>query len=605
MNSDVQPQMATPGARSATVHTGGAVVSSTSVNSVEELAVSEKEYAKVLSAAKLGGGDIVEEMKVRGRMVVVHRKAGHRSPRTAMQLPLQLALGLSFSSLFGSWLPPNPHETRCLALKRHLDLENTTVTRVSYLAAGTVVPAPGSWPPNVTVTAQLCRVEFTVQTTESSSLRAEAWLPDEWYGRFLGLGNGGLGGVIQYAGLSYGSSLHFASVASNNGHDGDQGRPFLHQPEVINDFAFRSIHVEAVIGKQIVEAYYGRAHDKAYYLGCSTGGRQGIQTALKYPTDFDGILAGAPAINFNRLLYWTGACAQANGAPVESPSSWAENIPLQTWQGLVADEVLRQCDALDGRVDGLIGEPDDCDFRPEALLCESDDAADCLTARQVDTLRTIYSPLYVDDEFIYSRFDPGAEADAGSGFLLSGQFPVYPQDWLRYVVLNDTTFDPRNFNKTHLRLMEEVNPGGISTYDGNLSAFRSRGGKLLTYHGRMDSLIASGISKRYYTLVSETLSAAHSPISEFYRLFLVPGMGHCSGGPGAASFGQVGGAVASGARNDSAHNILLALVNWVEGGVAPVEIVGTNDQDGTTRRHCSYPAKSIWDGEEWICKLGD
>jgi feruloyl esterase len=222
--------------------------------------------------------------------------------------------------------------------------------------------------------------------------------------------------------LNYGASMHFATVGSNNGHDGNSGSVFLGHPEVINDFAFRAIHVEAVIGKQIAEAYYGRPHSKAYYLGCSTGGRQGTQAALKFPTDFDGIVAGAPATDFNHLLHWTNMLAKYIGAP--NPLSSPAYIRPRLWK-TVAAEVMHQCDALDGVLDGIITEPDECDFRPEALLCRGDTALDaCLTVPQVEALRKIYSPLYGNgNQLLYPRYDPGAEGRPPSIAFFNGEFP--------------------------------------------------------------------------------------------------------------------------------------------------------------------------------------
>ncbi|KAJ7285169.1 tannase and feruloyl esterase [Mycena rebaudengoi] len=487
---------------------------------------------------------------------------------------------------------------KCLSLKSSLDLENTTIVDVSYLSAGgKLVPGTHGQCPDTafdSVSVPLCRVQFFTNTSESSVVYGEAWLPDEWHGRFLGAGNGGLGGCIFYDTLDYGSSLHFASVGSNNGHDGDTGLPFLGQPEVINDFAHRAIHVEALIGKQIVEAYYGRPHDKSYFLGCSTGGRQGTQEALKYPEDFDGIVAGAPGTNFNHLMHSMAMVARRVGAPSGAASPTYLSPAL--WK-VVAEEVLNQCDALDGVRDGIIDEPDACDFRPEVLICRGDDDAEtCLTPPQVDALRLIYSPLYADGELHSPRFDPGAEASSFNSFVFGGVFPFYPEHWLKYTVLNVTDFDMSKYGPEQGILFDQVNPGGIATFDGDLSAFRDRGGKFLTYHGRRDTLIPSGNSKRVYNLISRTLRMPS--LDAFYRLFLVPGMDHCAGGPGAWRFGQFGNR--TNAVSSSSHNILLALVDWVEGGVAPDTIVGTAE-DGSTREHCRYPLRSVWNGDAFVC----
>ncbi|KAJ7871717.1 tannase and feruloyl esterase [Mycena olivaceomarginata] len=472
-------------------------------------------------------------------------------------------LGLGFLSklltsslvLFSSW-SPGEHHTACLALKSSLNVENTTIIDVSYVRAGSKVATLGTCAKRADVSVPLCRVQFFTNTTTTSVVHGEAWLPDEWYGRFLGLGNGGLGGCIDYGGLDYGSSLHFATVGSNNGHDGMGGAAFLGHPEVLNDFAFRAIHVEAVVGKQIVEAYYGRPHSKSYYMGCSTGGRQGTQAALKFPADFDGIVAGAPATDFNRLVHWTNMLTQYIGAPASHSSP--------------------RCDGIDGVLDGIITEPDACDFRPEALICHPDAALDtCLTHPQVEALRKIYSPLYgPGNQLLYPRFDPGAIYIPGD--LFSGDIPERSKDWLHYAVLNDTEFDFREYGHEHAVLMDEINPGG--------------GGGI---RGR--PFIASGNSKRMYDLISRTLRMPS--LDPFYRLFLVPGMVHCAFTPGASRFGQY--QRGSNAVNASSHNILLALVDWVEGGeaAAPDTIVGTAE-DGATRVHCRYPQRSVWDAAE-------
>ncbi|KAJ6569738.1 tannase and feruloyl esterase [Mycena vulgaris] len=474
---------------------------------------------------------------------------------------------------------------KCLALRHSLHLENTTILNVTYVAAPTNVSTPGVCQSSAPVSAApLCRVQFIINTTATSAVHAEAWLPDTWFGRFLGLGNGALGGCIDYPNLDYGASFHFATVGSDNGHDGGGGadpgdaHQFLHHPEVINDFAFRAVHVEALIGKQIVSHYYGPTAkiEKSYYLGCSTGGRQGTQAALRFPEDFDGIVAGAPATDFNHLF-----------------------LPPALW-GVVSAEILRQCDALDGVVDGIITEPDACDFRPEAIQCtgSSNKNTSCLTAPQVETVKKIFTPLFgLNGQLVYPRYSPGAEADPVIPALtFGGDFFSLTSDWGRFAIYKDTEHDFSNFGLHDIPFWDSINPGGIATFDGDLSAFRNGGGKFLTYHGRRDPVISSTNSKRVYDLISHTLSLPL--LDDFYRLFLIPGMGHCSGGLGASSFGQSGGL---NVVNDTSHNILLALVDWVERGVAPDTIVGSGE-NGTTRTHCRYPMRSVFNGSVFVCE---
>ncbi|KAJ7503643.1 tannase and feruloyl esterase [Mycena galericulata] len=496
-------------------------------------------------------------------------------------------------------------ESSCLSLQKSLHLENTTILSTAYIAAPTNITTPGICQSTAPVnSASLCRVQFVINTTSSSAVHGEAWLPDTWYGRFLLTGNGGLGGCIDYAAMDYTTSLHFASVGTDNGHDGGGGadpgdaHQFLDHPEVINDFAFRAIHVGAVIGKQIVQAYYVHAAATSYYLGCSTGGRQGTQAALKFPDDFDGILAGSPATDFNNAIGAFGMISRYFGAPTSPAEASPKWIAADLW-ALVSAEILRQCDSLDGVVDGIITDPDACGFRPEALQCTSNETANCLTSTQVEALHNLYSPLYgLQGQLLYPRFPPGAEADPLAAATTPGM-GAFTSNWFRFAVLNVTEHDFSNFGLPDIALMDQINPGGIATFDGDLSAFRGRGGKFLSYHGSRDPLLPQTNSKRVYDLIAHTLSLPL--LDDFYRLFLIPGMGHCGTGLGANSFGQgILGFGINGIANDSSHNILLALVDWVEGDAAPATIIGTA-ANGSERTHCRYPQRSVWNGSLWAC----
>ncbi|KAH0584774.1 putative feruloyl esterase B-2 [Termitomyces sp. J132] len=502
---------------------------------------------------------------------------------------------LVFASLAHGLLPRDA----CTALESGLRLENTTIISASHVSGPINVTSMGICEPNsqVLVSSAICRVEFVINTTSTSAVYAEAWLPDTWYGRYSTVGNSGLDVSIDHGNLDYGASLHFATIGSNNGHDGTvlDGRPFLNKPEVINDFAFRAIHVQTVIGKQIVEAYYGSPHQKSYFLGCSTGGRQGTQAALKYPEDFDGIVAGAVPADWNHLVGLGTMLARYVGAPYASASP--SFISSALWD-VVATEVLKQCDELDGVKDEIITEPDACNFRPEALLCNGDNTTACLSNVQVETLRKIYQPLYgIEGQLLFPRPDPGFEASPDSQSILNGTIYPIAGDWFRYTIFNDSSYDFSNFSLKDIALADSINPGGISTFDGDFSKFRDRGGKFLTYHGRRDWLIPSGNSKRLYNLISRTLGMPS--LDSFYRLFLIPGMDHCHNGPGAGIFGQM--TIASNVVNASTHNVLLAMVDWVEGGVPPDNVVGLS-LDGQQRTHCRYPQTSVWSGEMWICQ---
>ncbi|KAF7344213.1 Carboxylic ester hydrolase [Mycena venus] len=509
---------------------------------------------------------------------------------------MHLSIAVLAAAIFGGATADQSQSSQCLALQHTLHLENTTILNVTYLAAPTNVSTPGTCQSTAQVSAApLCRVQFVINTTSTSAVHAEAWLPDTWFGRFLGLGNGELGGCVDYNNLDYGTSLHFAAVSSDNGHDGS-GAAFLHHPEIINDFAFRAVHVEAVIGKEIVRAYYGRPVAKSYYLGCSTGGRQGTQAALKFPEDFDGIVAGSPATDFNHAAVWQGMMSRYVGAPTSAVAPSPKFLPPALWS-VVSAEILRQCDGLDGVLDGIITEPDECDFRPEAIQCTGGNTTDCLTPTQVESVQNIFTPLFgVDGQLIYPRYSPGAEADPSQFLSFGGDIFSLTLDWGRFAILNDTTATLANLSVQDVPLWDSINPGGIATFNGDLSAFRNRGGKFLTYHGRRDPIISSTNSKRMYDLISHTLSLPS--LDDFYRLFLIPGMGHCSGGLGAPSFGQAND---FNVVNASSHNILLAMVDWVEGGVAPDTIIGSG-ANNAVRTHCRYPWRSVFNGTVFVCE---
>ncbi|KAJ6552983.1 tannase and feruloyl esterase [Mycena capillaripes] len=467
------------------------------------------------------------------------------------------------------------NSTKCLALQHSLHLENTTILNATYIAAPTIVATPGTCQSTAPVTvAPLCRLQFVINTTSTSAVHAEAWLPDTWFGRFLGLGNSGLGGCIDYSNLDYGTSLHFAAVGSDNGHDGNSGAVFLDHPEVINDFA---------------SAYYGAPAAKSYYLGCSTGGRQGTQAALKFPGDFDGIVAGSPATDFNHLQLWSGILSHYVEAPTSSAAPSPKFLPSALW-AVVSAEILRQCDRLDGVVDGIITEPDACDFRPETIQCTGGNATSCLTPTQVESVKNAFTPLFgVQGQLLYPRYSPGAEADPTQSLILGGAVFPLTLDWGRFAILNDTNATFSNIGVGDAPLWDSINPGGIATFNGDLSAFRNRGGKLLTYHGRRDPVISSTNSKRVYDLISHTLSLP--VLDDFYRLFLVPGMGHCSGGLGAPSFGQSNGL-----------NVVNASSHKYTGGIAPETIIGSG-ANKTSRTHCRYPMRSVFNGTVFFCEV--
>ncbi|KAF2758841.1 tannase and feruloyl esterase [Pseudovirgaria hyperparasitica] len=369
------------------------------------------------------------------------------------------------------------------------------------------------------------------------------------------------------------------------------------------------MHTGVIVGKEVTAGLYGKAHSKSYYLGCSTGGRQGFKAVQEYADDFDGVVAGAPALDFTNLINWSGSFYGKTGAPNSTTF-------LSTEQRFLVNEmVLAQCDALDGSVDGLIEDPSLCNPRPEALICSTTttSSTDCLSSAQVASVRDLFSPLYGQNgSLLYPRLEPGADAFApgGLGLIVNGSPFPYTVDWYRYVVYNDATFDAGKLTAADYAACNAKTPY-ISTWKGDLTAFQQRGGKVLTYHGTVDSLISLDNSARYYEHVSRTMSLPSSALDHFYRYFRISGMAHCSGGPGAW---QIGNQAVGNATLEAEGNVLMAMVRWVEEGVGPETVTGTKFVNDSKvlgvefrRRHCRYPQRNVFQGgdaksaDSWRC----
>ena len=499
----------------------------------------------------------------------------------------------------------------CRALASYLNIPHGNVSSSSLVTAGTTLQFPNSDQtcnrPSQTVSVDLCRVELTIATSNRSSISMEAWLPANWTGRFLSTGNGGLGGCIQYEDIEYGASLGFATVGTNNGHDGMTGESFLDNADVVEDFAYRALHIGVVIGKKISASFYGAEHSKSYYIGCSTGGRQGMKEAQTFPDDFDGIVSGAPAMAFNNLTSWSSRFLPLTGLP-GSPTF----IPLDMWP-IIAQDILDQCDDNDGVSDGIMESPDLCDYNPETLSCGvSENATNCLTTTQLQTLKSIYSPLLdANGDLVYPRLQPGAELLGVPQTYFTGQ-PFGASDWFKYAIFNDPNWDPMSLVPADYVLSSTMNRFNIETWEGDLSAFRKKGGKLLHYHGLADPVISSENSPRYYQHVSDTMGLSSAELDEFYRYFTVSGMAHCGGGPGAAN---IGNSARSSVSLDPRENLLMRMVEWVENDDAPETITGIALVNGTLesgiafkRNHCKWPARNNYRGsgdpnnaDSWKC----
>ncbi|KAF5360117.1 hypothetical protein D9757_011738 [Collybiopsis confluens] len=500
-------------------------------------------------------------------------------------------------------------------------IENTTIFFADLVPAGTTLTFPDQDPScsgtssSQVALVDMCRVALNVTTSHRSGITMEAWLPRNWTGRFLSTGNGGLAGCIQYVDLAYTSAQGFATVGANNGHNGTGGSLFFNNPDVLADFVYRSVHTNAVVGKEIARMFYGTPHRTSYYIGCSTGGRQGFKMVQDFPQDFDGVVAGSPAVNFNDLTSW-----QAHFHNILGVASSPTFMTTDQWTGLVHDSILEQCDTIDGVADGIIEDPNLCDYKPEELICDSPtNRSNCLTPAQATAVRQVFSPLYnTHGELMFPRQQPGSENPAIVSSLYGGDLFAVSEDWFRFVVFNPT-FNLNTLNLQDYQIAQDLNPFNIATFNGDLSSFQSRGGKVITYHGQADMLISPADTEFYYQHVSSTMGLPPSKLDDFLRFFRIGGMSHCATGPGAWEIGQT---LAGASGNltaetlDPDRNVLTTVVRWVEEGIAPDTILGTKYVNDTTslgvefsRRHCRYPTRNVYDRKgdsnlpsSWSCK---
>jgi feruloyl esterase len=415
-----------------------------------------------------------------------------------------------------------------------------------------------------------CRVVATLAPSKDSDIKIEVWMRTTgWNGKFQAVGNGGWSGDINYGGLANALRRGYASASTDTGHTGGSAEFALGHPEKLIDFAYRSEHEMTVKAKTVIAAFYGSGPKLSYWNGCSSGGKQGLKEAQKYPEDYDGIIAGAPANNWVALL---SSDMMNSVAMLKDPAS---RIPPAKLAQL-HKAAVEACDALDGVKDGLIGDPSKCHFDPAVLLCKGPETESCLTAAQVKAAKSVYGPFNNPrtQKEIYPGLEPGSELGWGA-FTGPQPFPI-STDYFRWVVQRNPDWDFRTFDADQdVALAEKLDHDDIlKAVDPDLKKFVTRGGKLILYHGWSDNLIAPLNSVNYFNSVVSKLGGLQKTESSV-RLFMAPGMGHCAGGEGPNTFDMVA-----------------ALEQWVEQGKAPERVVASHragSQVDRTRPLCPYP----------------
>jgi feruloyl esterase len=487
----------------------------------------------------------------------------------------------------------NAAGTSCDSLLK-LTLEHATVTRAELVPAGAFkAPGGGNAAQNADRFAKLpafCRVAATLTPSADSDIKIEVWMPASgWNGKFEAVGNGGWAGTIGYPAMAQALTRGYATTSTDTGHSMPGGSFALGHPEKLTDYAYRSEHEMTVKAKALINAFYGNAPARSYFNGCSTGGRQALTEAWRYPDDFDGIIAGAaanPKTHLDTWRIWMG---------LETLKDPETTIPKAKYPA-IHQAVLNACDALDGLKDGLIQDPTSCHFDPQVLACTGADAASCLTPKQVQSVKTILGPAKTrTGEVIFPNYQPGTEL--AWGLLIGGPDPYDTAlDQFRYMVFDDPKWDWRTFDVDRdMAKADQKLKGLLTAIDPkSMSPFFKRGGKLLTYQGWSDQDISPLASVNFYKSVKSGLGDAEA--SSSMRLFMVPGMGHCGGGEGPNTF-----------------DMMVPLEQWVEKGQAPTRIEASHSTNGTidrTRPLCPYPqvarykgTGSIDEAENFTCQL--
>ena len=460
-------------------------------------------------------------------------------------------------------------------------------------------------PAPVAVNAPFCRVQGTLKPSADSDIKFEVWLPpaDKWNGKYQGVGNGGFAGSLIYPSMDWALEGGYAVSGTDTGHAGGslESQWALGHPEKIVDFGWRGVHETAAASKAVVEAYYGKAPAHAYFAGCSDGGREALLEAQRFPKDYDGIVAGAPANSWTKLMIGAISDEQALAAP----DGWLSPEKL----GLVTKSVQAACHGENGVID----DPGQCHFDPATLLCKSGQADACLTAPEVATLSKIYAgPQDGAGKSIFPGLPPGGEAGPAAWSLwITGGEPkrgagsliyFFGTGFFRDMIFNKADWDFHGLDLAAGLAEADAKAGqALNATETDLSAFKAAGGKLLQYHGWSDSAITATSSINYYEAVAAKMGGLDA-IQPFYRLFMAPGMLHCGIGDGPNAVGGVFGLTPP--SRDPAHDVVSALAHWVEDGAAPSQIIATlyHDNDpakgiAAQRPWCAYPSVAQHSGQ--------
>lgn len=532
----------------------------------------------------------------------MEKDAVRRCPRIWFAFAATIAILFRSAALSAESMVQEDTSPRVAAI-RCKDLVGLRVSDAVVTRATSNRPPFGRVSPRVDSAAmRFCRVSGSIKPTEDSDIRFEVWLPASsfWNGKYEGVGNGGFAGSIDYDPMIWAIDGGYVVSGTDTGHIGNptDARWAIGHPQKVIDFGWRAIHETASTSKAIIQTYYGRAAAHAYFAGCSDGGREALMEAQRFPEDYDGIVAGAPA------NYWTQLMARF---------AWDEQSMVDAPGGALAAKKLHAISnaarSACHKTLGVIDNPSRCRFDPSILLCKGAESDSCLTATQIDTLRKIYSgpPNIVPP---LGGFEPGGEADPdGWGVWITGTGSqrgegslqlAFARAFMSNMVFGNPSWELRNLNfDPDMKVAEAKTAGALNAADPDLGRFRRGGGKLIQYHGWFDAAIPPTDSIHYYEAVAAKVGGIYQAQS-FYRLFMAAGMQHCGGGDGPNAVSGPFGLPAP--SHDAAHDVV-AVADWVEHGTAPAQIIATKYNHNDPREAiemqrpwCPYPAEARYLG---------
>ena len=475
---------------------------------------------------------------------------------------------------------------------RAVTLSHAAITAAQLVPAGQFVPPSSVGPGGGAAFRGLpafCRIAATLTPVADSSIQIEVWMPDSgWNGKLQSVGNGAWAGALSYPAMATALAAGYATASTDTGHTGNNATFVVGHPEKLVDFAYRSVHEMTIAAKAIAASFYGNGPARSYFNGCSTGGRQALTEAQRYPNDYDGIVAGAAAnypTHLQGAQVWTAMVSHQNQTGYLPPDKYS----------VLHSAVLSACDSLDGVADGVLEDPTRCHFDPASIACKGADDQQCLSPAQAQVAAKIYAGP-VSARTGRSVF-PGLERGSEAGWAtLSGKEPMaLAAETYQYLVYNNPNWDYRKFDADRdVAEAEKVIGPTMDAIDPNLRPFFGHGGKLLMYHGWADPGIPPLNSVHYYSSVVDAMGGA-GQAGDSIRLFMVPGMGHCRGGDGTDNFDAVS-----------------ALDQWIATGRAPDRIEASHRNQGAvdkTRPLCPYPQVAAYKGSgdtndaaSFVCK---